>query len=139
MCELVSVVMSVYNEPVDYVTKAIESILNQTWENIEFIIVMDNPSNAELGELIKSYGAQYNNIFIMENEKNMGLPYSLNRAISKASGKYIARMDADDISFPERIEEEVLFLKKNNYDMVASNRIDIDEEGNIIRKGRKIK
>lgn len=68
----------------------------------------------------------------------MGLPYSLNKAISHASGKYIARMDADDISFPERIEEEIFFLEKNNFDMVASNRIDIDEDGRIIRENRKV-
>lgn len=67
MSELVSVVMSTYNESLSYIEKAIESILNQTWKNIEFIIVIDNPSNIELCELVSMYERKYENIYVIKN------------------------------------------------------------------------
>lgn len=131
MDELVSVIMSTYNEPFDYIEKAIKSILNQTWKNIEFIIVIDNPENEELVRFINQYKGN-KKVIIIQNDMNRGLPYSLNRAIQKSGGKYIARMDADDISCKQRIEEEIAFLEKYNLDMVASSRIDIDEDGHFL-------
>lgn len=137
MDELVSVIMSTYNEPLEYIEMAIESILSQTWNKIEFIIVIDNPNNEELTEFIKKY-ERNNNITVIYNDVNRGLPYSLNEAIKKSKGNYIARMDADDISCKQRIEKQIEFLKKYNLDIVASNRIDIDENGDVIRESRKI-
>ena len=74
MDELVSVIMSTYNEPLEYIEMAIESILSQTWNKIEFIIVIDNPNNEELTEFIKKY-ERNNNITIIYNDVNRGLQY----------------------------------------------------------------
>ena len=138
MRELVSVIMSAYNEKLEYVEKAIDSMLNQTWEALEIVIVIDNPENMELIELIEKYERNNKNIIVIHNEKNIGLPSSLNKALEIVNGQYVARMDADDISFPERIEKQIAFLKTNELDMVASKKIDIDENDNIIRRNGKV-
>lgn len=138
MDEMVSVIMSTYNESEQYIKESIESILAQTWNNIEFIIVIDNPENRVVIESIKEYEKNNKNIRVICNDLNRGLPYSLNRALAESKGVYVARMDADDISFKQRIEKEVHFLKKNKLDMVSSNRIDIDEDGRIVRENRKV-
>lgn len=104
---LVSVVMSVYNAQ-DYLNEAIESILNQSYENVEFIIVNDGSTDSSLN-IIQSYMINDSRISLIDR-KNKGLPFSLNEGINIAKGKYIARMDADDISLPTRIEEQVSFL-----------------------------
>ncbi|NDW09800.1 glycosyltransferase family 2 protein [Dysgonomonas sp. 520] len=106
----VSVVMPAYNAE-KYLKEAIDSILNQTYKNFEFIIV-DDGSTDKTSEIIESYTD--NRIKLLKNDKNRGLIYSANIAIRVATGKYIARMDADDISLPERLEKQVLFLEKNN-------------------------
>ena len=130
-CEkpLVSVIMSVFNESIDEIGRAIESILNQTYKNIEFIIVDDNPNNTLMLKILKEYNEKNNNIKLIINEKNLGLAKSLNKAIDIASGDFIARMDADDISALDRIEKEIKLLIENKYDMITSNCDYIDENG----------
>ena len=125
MC-LVSVLMSTYNESELELRLAIESILNQTYRNIEFIIVSDNPQNTMLQNIINEYQKKDRRIKVILNNENLGLPRSLNKGIEQARGKYIARMDADDISLPNRIEEEMDFMLINNLDMVAALQINID-------------
>ena len=104
----VSVIMATYNTPKEYLCKAIDSILNQTYNNIEFIIVCDGS--------IKDYNVikEYNDdrIKCIFHEENKGLPASLNEAIGFATGEYIIRMDSDDISLKNRISEQVKFLEK---------------------------
>lgn len=125
---LISIIMSIYNEQEEWIRKSIESILEQTWKNIEFIIVNDNPEN-EMGKMIiNEYIEKDTRIQLIENERNVGLARSLNRAWQKAKGSYIARMDADDISFPERLEKEIYYLERNGLDMVSSNRIILSEQ-----------
>lgn len=137
MRDLVSVIMSTYNEKTEYIEQAINSILCQTWDNIEIIIVIDNPENKGVTACVKKYGSDYSNITVIQNEKNIGLAKSLNKALDKAAGKYIARMDADDISFSDRIKEEIEFMNRYHLDMVGSKKIDIDEQGNVIRRNGK--
>ena len=96
--------MSVYNGE-KYLVKAIESILNQTYTKFEFIIVNDGSSDNSL-KIIKEFMKKDNRIILI-NRENKGLPYSLNEGISIAKGKYIARMDADDISLSERFEKQI--------------------------------
>ncbi len=103
----VSVVMPVYNGE-RYLQESIESILKQTFTDFEFIIINDGSTDRS-GEIIKSYHDQ--RIRLIENESNLGLTISLNKGLSSASGEYIARMDADDISLPERFAKQVDFLK----------------------------
>ncbi len=105
---LVSVVMSVFNGE-RYVRDAIESILNQTYKNWEFIIINDG-SKDSTESIICQYKDERIKYYFHEN---IGLTRSLNRGIIEARGKYIARLDADDRSLPERLEKQVAFLEEN--------------------------
>lgn len=102
--------MSVYNGE-KYLAEAIESILNQTYKNFELIIINDGSKDNSV-EIIKNYMKQDNRIVLIDRE-NKGLPYSLNEGISVAKGEYIARMDADDISLPIRLEKQIYYMQKN--------------------------
>lgn len=106
----ISVVMSVYNSE-KYLAEAIESILNQTFTNFEFIIINDGSTDSSLG-IIESYKAKDDRIELISRQ-NKGLPASLNEGIAIAKGKYIARMDADDISLPKRLEKQYEFMEAN--------------------------
>ncbi|MEZ9548644.1 MULTISPECIES: glycosyltransferase [Vibrio] len=117
----ISVLMSVYNEPIDWLELSIESILNQTHKNIEFIIVLDNPDNVAALESLSKYRKFDDRIVVLKNEKNVGLVESLNRALSHASGDFIARMDADDISHKDRFEKQLKYLLDKKLDLVGSN------------------
>lgn len=107
----VTVIMSTYNTPNEYLEKATNSILNQTYKNIEFIIVVDGDKDNLL--FLKKF--KDDRIKIIYNEKNIGLPASLNKAIKISTGEYIARMDSDDISLPNRIEMQLNYLEKYKY------------------------
>jgi len=132
MEDLVSVIMSTYNEKVDWVRASIESIAFQTHKKIEFIIVLDNPNNFELEELVSSFEKEISFIQIVRNDKNMGLVASLNKALKLCNGKYIARMDADDISDKYRLEKQIKFINDNHVDFTYSGVNTINEEGEVI-------
>lgn len=106
----ISVVMSVYNSE-KYLAEAIESILNQTFTDFEFIIINDGSTDSSLA-IIESYMAKDERVVLISRE-NKGLPASLNEGIAIAKGKYIARMDADDISLPERFQKQYDFMESN--------------------------
>jgi len=106
---LVSIVMAAYNEE-KYISEAIKSILNQTYTNFEFIIINDG-STDQTESIILSY--QDKRIKYLKNEKNLKLIESLNKGLSVANGKYIARMDADDISSSIRLERQIAFMELN--------------------------
>lgn len=112
--------MSVYNENSEFLKLSIESIINQSYKNIEFIIVNDSPENVEVAKVLDYYVAKYEYVKIIKNSINLGLAKSLNKAIIKSSGNYIARMDSDDISKSERIQMQLEFLEEFNYDLVGS-------------------
>lgn len=126
----VSVVMSAYNAE-KYLSAAIESILKQSYKNFEFIIVDDGSKDGTL-EIIKEYANSDSRIVWISRE-NKGLISSLNEALSIARGKYIARMDADDISEPNRLQTQLNFLEDNpSYSVVGSRAIAIDATGQQI-------
>lgn len=106
---LCSVVMSVYNGG-DFLSDAIESILQQTYKNFEFIIINDASTDNSL-KRIQSYDDD--RIIIINNEKNIFLAASLNKGINVSKGKYIVRMDADDISMPNRLSKQVQYMECN--------------------------
>lgn len=106
---LVSVVMPVYNAE-KYLKTAIESILQQTYSNFEFIII-DDASDDDSYSIIKSYLDP--RIKVHKQRKNQGVAATANNGITEAKGKYIARMDADDISLPVRLARQVKFLESN--------------------------
>ncbi|RGN31224.1 glycosyltransferase [Bacteroides oleiciplenus] len=109
---LISVVMSIYCEPIQWISQAIDSILNQSFSDLEFVIVNDNPSRLENYLLLDKYQKADGRVHIIHNAMNLGLTCSLNIAIKATNGRYIARMDADDVSLPERLETQYLFLEK---------------------------
>lgn len=109
----ISVIMSVYNEPEKWIRQAIDSILKQTFIDFEFIIINDNPANQANKNLLKQYADHENRIRIIENEENKGLTKSLNIGIEASKGKYIARMDADDISMPNRFQIQYDFMESH--------------------------
>lgn len=111
---LVSVVMPVYNYG-SYLVKAIDSILNQTYKNFELIIVNDASTDNSL-EIINNYKAQYpSKIKVVNLSKNLncGGDACANEGLKIAQGKYIARMDADDIALPTRLEKQIRFLENH--------------------------
>lgn len=123
---MVTVLMSVYNGE-KFLKEAMESILNQTFTDFEFLIINDGSTDKSV-EIIESYDDS--RIRLINNEKNLKLIASLNKGISLARGKYIARMDCDDVSMPERLEKEVEFLENNpEYGLVGSCITVIDGEG----------
>ena len=107
---LVSVVMPVYNAD-KYLRESIKSILKQTYSNFEFIIINDGSTDTSL-DIIKEYIKKDKRIVLISH-KNKGVSYSANQGFLQAKGKYIARMDADDISLSNRFEEQVNFMEKN--------------------------
>lgn len=107
---VVSVVMAVYNGE-KHLNESVSSIINQTFRDFEFIIV-DDGSTDSTPILLREFSRKDNRIKIIRQE-NAGLPNALNRGILEAKGKYIARMDADDISLPDRFAKQVEFLERN--------------------------
>lgn len=130
----VSVIMGIYNCEGTLV-KSIESIINQTYKDWE-LILCDDGSTDNTYKIAKSFTTKYSNIVLLRNTSNKGLAYSLNRCLDVAKGKYIARMDADDLAMPNRFEKQVNFLNANpKYDVVGSSVILYDEKGDrAVRK-----
>ncbi|MDR2901628.1 MAG: glycosyltransferase, partial [Lactobacillales bacterium] len=104
----ISVIMSTYNRA-PALPVAIESILKQTFNNFEFIIINDG-STDNSADVIKGYAQKDPRIVYLENKENKGLVYGLNRGLDIARGEYIARMDDDDESFPRRFEKQLKTL-----------------------------
>lgn len=107
----VSVIMPVYNTKEEYLREAIESILNQTFSDFEFIIANDGSANINVEKVILSY--EDRRIKYFKLEKNEGLAKIRNRCVKMAKGSYIAMMDSDDVSMPKRLEKQVNYLDNN--------------------------
>lgn len=123
----ISVVMSVYNGE-NFLSEAVESILNQTFENFEFIIISDG-STDKSSEILNSYAQQDSRIILVE-QRNMGLVVSLNKGLEQARAPLIARMDADDVSLPHRLQTQKNYMDENlNIGVLGSAIIPINEQG----------
>ncbi len=107
----ISVIMPTYNRA-ELLPRAINSILWQTYKDFEFIIV-DDGSTDDTARLLKEYADKDKRIRILRNEKNKGIAYSRQRGLDAARGKYIAVMDSDDWSVPERLQKQIDFMDKN--------------------------
>ena len=119
MSELVSIITACYNSE-KFIEECITSVLNQSYQNWEMLIVDDNSSdNSSI--LIKSYSKQDDRIKPLFLNYNLGPAMARNKAISIAKGKYIAFLDSDDIWLPEKLELQINFMKKNNYSFVFSS------------------
>jgi glycosyltransferase involved in cell wall biosynthesis len=130
----VSVVMSVYNGE-RHLKEAVDSILCQTFKEFEFIII-DDGSTDGTPKILEEYLGKDQRIEVLHQE-NAGLTRSLNRGIALVQGGYIARMDADDVAFPERLEKQVDFMHKNpEVGLLGTTYYEID--GNSNRIGKKV-
>jgi len=139
MCPKISVIMSTNNEPEIYIKESIESILNQTFRDFEFMVVIDNPNNIKLKNVLENYASEDCRITLINNEKNYGAAKSRNNGINNAKGMYIAIMDADDISLPNRLQTQYEYLEKNpEIFLIGSGIIDVDKDGNEIVKHKMV-
>ena len=112
---LVSIVLPVHNGE-KYIRESLDSCLKQTYENIE-IVVIDDASDDSTPEILEEYEKKFDKVKVFTIEKQNSLGAVLNIGIKASNGSYIARMDADDIMYPTRIEKQVEFLE-NNKDVV---------------------
>ena len=129
---LVSVLMSCYRESIDQLKAAIESILTQSYSNLELILILDDPSNDCARKHLEAIVRKDGRVRPIYNEKNLGLVCSLNKALSFATGEYICRMDADDISEPDRIATQLEYLTAGGFDLVGSYMTVIDDNGEVM-------
>lgn len=129
---LVSVILPVYNGE-NHLTECIESILNQTYQNFEFIIV-DDASTDTTPEILNKYSDKDRRILIFTHQKNQKQTAAANTAIKNAKGPFLARMDADDVALSIRLEKQVQFMLDNpNVGLVGSWVDIIDDNGEIIK------
>jgi glycosyltransferase involved in cell wall biosynthesis len=127
----ISIVMSVYNGE-KYLKESVESILKQTESDFEFIIINDGSTDNTLS-LLKQFTLQDPRIKLVTRE-NRGLIYSLNEGISLAQSSYIARMDADDIAYPDRLEKQLAYMKAYNLVLCGTWAEAIDDVGKNIKE-----
>lgn len=125
--ELVSIIMPCYNSD-KYISESIDSVLNQTYQNFELIIINDSSTDKTL-EIIQSYNDS--RIKVINSTVNEGVALSRNKGISASNGTYIAFLDSDDIWEKEKLEKQLTYLQ-NGWLIVCSNYISFDEE-NIIK------
>jgi len=121
---LVSVLIPTYNSAL-YIKDTLESILNQTYKNLE-IIVIDDASKDSTVNIVKKYKDKRIKLFV--NKKNLGISKNMNKGIYLSKGKYLAIMDADDWSYPYRIEEQVKLMETNQKIVLCSGYMDICDE-----------
>lgn len=125
---LISVIMSVYNNS-NTLSESIESIVTQDYNNLEFLI-MDDGSNDDSLNILRTFEESDTRIKVFVNKRNLGLTKSLNILISEAKGEIIARQDADDISYKQRLSKQFSFMLKKNLDLVTAraNRVNSNKK-----------
>jgi GT2 family glycosyltransferase len=127
---LISVCMPVYNAE-RYAAEAVESILNQTFGDFEFLILDDGSTDGSL-EILRRYADRDSRVKLT-SRPNRGLVVSLNELVDQARGEFIARMDADDISLPERFQRELVYLRAHPECVVVGSRVRlIDSDGDSL-------
>lgn len=125
--KVITVLMPVYNAE-KYLKKAIESILNQTYENFDFLIIDDGSTDTS-GAIIKSFNDT--RITFLKNEGNMGIVRTLNKGLTLIDSDYICRMDSDDIAVPERLEEQLKYMESHPEVAVSGSSIlKFNDQGN---------
>lgn len=127
--------MAAYNESAEELRLSIESILHQTYKDLELILIVDQPHLTKQQQaILNELQASDPRLKITYNPKNIGLVASLNLALTLVKGTYIARMDADDISYPKRLEYQLAYLEANHCDLVGAYFERMDEHGVIVSK-----
>lgn len=134
--DLVSVVMATYNEPSQYISIAISSILNQTYRYLELLIA-DDSTRQETIDVINHYADKDSRIKIIRKKEKMGFVPALNYALREAKGEFIARMDGDDQALPERLSLEVAYLKQRPEVSVVGGQMNIMNTEGVITSQRR--
>jgi glycosyltransferase involved in cell wall biosynthesis len=116
MSKKISIILPAFNA-ITYLPQAVESILAQTYRNFELLVIDDGSTDGTAAYLRSVTDPR---LVVVTNETNIGITESLNKAVDLASGDYIARMDADDLAMPHRLERQVQFLEANEYDLVSA-------------------
>jgi len=124
MSELVSIITPCYNSG-KFIAETIKSVLNQTYQNWEMIIV-DDCSTDNSVEMIKTFNDKRIKLYI--NDRNKGAAISRNYALRKSKGKWIAFLDSDDLWYPDKLEKQIKFMKEKNYYFSYTNYIEINED-----------
>lgn len=135
--DLVSIGIPFYNSE-RYLSDAIKSVLKQTYPHFELILIDDGSTDNSI-QIAKEFEKKDKRIKVISDGKNLGLPTRLNQTVSLSTGYYYARMDADDIMFPNRIEKQVEYLINNpSVDLVGTGLLSIDNDNNItgLRKNK---
>ncbi len=134
--DLVSVIIPFYKKR-KFICETITSILEQTYKNIEIVIVYDDPEKDDLNFLRKNF-SENDKIRIIVNDRNLGAGFSRNKGIASAKGIYVGFIDADDLWSKEKISKQITFMKKNNFQVSHTSYKIINEEGAILntRKSR---
>ncbi|MEN2486459.1 glycosyltransferase family 2 protein [Flavobacterium sp. B11] len=132
MNELVSIIVPTYNTE-KFIKSTIESVQNQTYANWEMILV-DDASTDNTPLIIEVFAVQDSRVKLFKLSENRGNGFARNAALEKATGKYIAYLDADDLWFPTKLEKQIQFLKANNLYFTFSYYDSIDEEGNNLNR-----
>jgi len=128
---LISVVMATFNEPVEYIKASIESVLDQTYKNIELIIV-DDSTKLDTKDIIDFYSKD-NRVVVLRESKRIGFVKALNKGLITCKGSFIARMDGDDIANKDRLEIQIEYLSKNkDIDILGGAMCIIDGDGTVI-------
>jgi glycosyltransferase involved in cell wall biosynthesis len=132
MSELVSIITPTFNAE-KYIRATLQSVLNQSYQNWEMILV-DDGSTDKTVKIIEDFAGKDNRIKLFKLTKNSGNGFARNVALEKAAGKYIAYLDADDLWFPMKLEKQIQFLKANNLPFTFSFYDCIDEDGNSLNR-----
>lgn len=127
----VSVLMPIWNTRAEHLREAMESILNQTFTDFEYLILNDSPDNTKLDEIVASYNDP--RIRYARNEQNMGITPSRNKLLQMAEGEYIAIFDHDDISEPTRLEKQVAYLDAHPEIGVVGSWVQEFPSGKLVR------
>ena len=132
---MISIIMATYNELPRYIQESVESILNQTYRNFE-LLIFDDSTNEETIATLNNYMSD-SRVKIYRYPQRMGFVPALNKGLEMAKGRYIARMDADDIALPERLEKEIKYLDANLEIAVVGGQMNIINEEGIVISSRK--
>lgn len=130
----VDILLATYKTNIEYLKKQIDSILNQTFENIKLIISDDNSNEPKLKEILEEYAKKDKRIELYFQEKNLGYIKNFEFLLKKSTAEYIMFSDHDDIWYPNKIEESLKEIELTGADLVYVNCKQIDKDGKVIHK-----
>lgn len=130
--------MPCYNEEREMLLAAVNSVLTQTYSDIELIVVVDNPLADELISCLEGIAKTDSRLKIYINSQNMGVTYSQNKGIKMAKGKYIAILNADDICMLDRLESQLKYLEQEKLELVGGEYVYIDSSGEVISSIQRV-